>query len=63
MTTHNENIRNSDTTGDCDAFDAQYATDMKRYAEDVAKWLMMSENGQLDPEMEFPRLPIRQLNF
>jgi hypothetical protein len=43
--------------------DREYIADMKRYAQDVAKWILMHESGQLDPEVRFPDLPMRHLPF
>ncbi len=43
--------------------DREYIAEMKRYAQDVAKWILMHENGQLDPEVKFPALPTRHIPF
>lgn len=40
-----------------------YEQDVKRYAEELAKWIMMRENGQIDPDMRRPRFPERNIPF
>ena len=43
--------------------DREYIADMKRYSEQVAKWILMQDSGQLDPEVRFPTLPTRHIPF
>lgn len=40
-----------------------YAEKVKQYAQELAKWIMMRENGQIDPDMRRPRFPERNIPF
>jgi hypothetical protein len=40
-----------------------FEAEVKAYSREVAKWLMMQENGQLDADMKFPTFPSRDIPF
>lgn len=50
-------------SGLADLANPDYEQDVKRYAEELAKWIMMRENGQIDPDMRRPRFPERNIPF
>lgn len=40
-----------------------YDRQLDTYAQEVAKWIMMRESGQLDEDMTLPRFPDRVIPF